>query len=595
MPDTRRDLHSYSHPEKVRTATLDLELDVLFDQRVIQGVATHRIERMPNAAGAPLVLDTRGLTIHSVETAPASGAFQPAKFTLGPSDAILGAPLSIELPPDAVLVRVRYTTGPNATALQWLEPRQTAGGKHPFLFTQSQAIHARSWIPLQDSPGVRVTYTATVRTPKGLRAVMANSDPAAEASGEYRFALSRPIPAYLFALAAGDLAFRPVGKRCGVYAEPSVVERAAKEFEDTEKMLEAAERLYGEYRWGRYDVLVLPPSFPFGGMENPTLTFATPTILAGDKSLVSLVAHELAHSWSGNLVTNATWRDFWLNEGFTVYVERRILEEVYGKPRAAMEAVLGRRKLADEVKRLPAPDQILHIDLSGRDPDDGVSDIPYEKGALLLYTLEAAFGRRDFDAFVHAYFERFAFQSITTATFEDYLRRELFPRNAQAAAAIPLDEWINEPGIPESAFVPKSDALDSVEAAAKKWTAGAPASTLVTRGWSTHEWLHFLQSLPRELAVARMKELDQAFHFTNSGNSEILSEWLLAATRNHYGPADRRTEEFLTSQGRRKFLKPLYEDLARTPEGKQRALAIYAKARPTYHPIAVATIDALLK
>ena len=309
---------------------------------------------------------------------------------------------------------------------------------------------------------MRVTYSAVVRTPKELVAVMsAPNDPNAPRNGEYHFRQRNAIPSYLIALAVGDLQFRAIGSRTGVYAEPSVADRAAAEFADTEKMLQAAQDLYGAYRWGRYDLLVLPPSFPFGGMENPSLTFATPTILAGDKSLVSLVAHELAHSWSGNLVTNATWSDFWLNEGFTVYVERRILEKIYGRPREEMEAVLGRQELEAELAKLPPGDQILHIDLKGRDPDDGVTSVPYEKGALLLRSLEEKFGRERFDAFLREYFDHFAFQSITTGIFVDYLQKHLLNGNTD----IPLDEWLNKPGLPATAPRPVSDAFEKVAAA----------------------------------------------------------------------------------------------------------------------------------
>jgi hypothetical protein len=415
----------------------------------------------------------------------------------------------------------------------------------------------------------------------------------------------------LIALAVGDLRFRSLGPRTGVYAEPPVIDRAARELSDTEKMVRATEWLYGPYRWGRYDILVLPPSFPYGGMENPRLTFATPTILAGDKSLVSLVAHELAHSWSGNLVTNATWRDFWLNEGFTVYLERRILEAVYGRAREEMEAALGLRDLNEEIATLEDRDEILHIDMTGRDPDEGSTDIPYEKGALFLRHLEQTFGRARFDQFLKSYFNHFAFQSITTEQFVAYLKQNLLRQYPALAARVPVDEWIYKPGVPASAPKPTSPAFARVEEQAQRWLRGEmPASRIPAARWTTQEWLHFLQFVSEPPAVAggqvstgsagaspaqRMAELDKAFHLTRSGNSEIEFQWLLMSIRNGYEPAYPRLEEFLLSVGRRKFIRPLYQELAKTPEGKQRALAIYRRARPTYHPIAVASIDADLK
>jgi leukotriene-A4 hydrolase len=456
----KMDIHSWSRPDRIRVRHLELDLEVRFDRKVLQGAVTVYVDRL---AGSELALDTRGLAIHSVENAEG--------FELGAADPILGAPLRIQMLPEAQWVRVHYSTSPEASGLQWLDPPQTAGKRHPFLFTQSQAIHARSWIPLQDTPSVRVTYDADIRVPAGLRAVMG-----AEMAGSH-FRMPQAIPSYLIALAAGDLEFRELGARSGIYAEPAMVDAAAYEFADTEAMIGAVEAMYGPYRWGRYDLLVLPPSFPFGGMENPRLTFVTPTVLAGDRSLVSLVAHELAHSWSGNLVTNATWSDFWLNEGFTVYVERRVLERLFGKERADMEAVLGRRQLDAEMAGLAEHDRVLHIDLKGRDPDDGCTLVPYEKGALLLRTIERAVGRERFDVFLRAYFDRFAFQSITTADFLEYIGREL-------PSKVALDEWIYRPGIPKGAAEPHSDVFARVEA-------GWPSDT---GKWSTHEWLHFLRS-----------------------------------------------------------------------------------------------------
>ena len=598
-----QDFHSHSNPQDVRVRHLDLDWDVSFDKKTLTGAAVLTIDRLNQQA--PLVLDTRRLNIDKVETSANGSNYAATKFSVGQADPILGSPLTIQLPADAKFVRVNYSTNPDASGLQWLGPSQTAGKQNPFMFTQSQAIHARSWIPLQDTPQVRVTYTARVRTPRNLLAVMsAENEPNTPRDGDYTFRMPQAVPSYLIALAVGDLSFKSLGRRTGVYAEPSVVEKAASEFIDTEKMVEATERMYGPYRWGRYDLLVLPPSFPYGGMENPRLTFATPTVLAGDKSLVALIAHELAHSWSGNLVTNATWRDFWLNEGFTVYLERRILEAVYGRTREEMEAALGMRDLREEVARLEKRDQILHIDLKGRDPDAGSTDIPYEKGALFLRHLEQTFGRARFDRFLRSYFDHFAFQSITTEQFLAYLKTNLLNKYPSLAAKVPVDEWINQPGLPVGAPNPTSSAFDRVEEQAKRWMRGEmAASAIPTAKWTTQEWLHFLKSLPEEKVATnaavldrqKMAELDQAFHLTQSGNSEIAFQWLMMSIRNRYEPAYPRLEEFLMSIGRRKFIKPLYEELAKTPEGKERALAIYGRARSTYHPIAVASIDEALK
>jgi leukotriene-A4 hydrolase len=611
-----QDYHSFANPSAVRVTHVDLDWDVLFDQKILKGSATLTVERTSQTE--PLILDTRELRIEKVETSADGTMYSPGTFAVGASDKILGAPLTIPLPAGANRVRIQYSTSPGASGLQWLAPAQTDGKKDPFMFTQSQAIHARSWIPLQDTPSVRVTYNARVRTPRNLLAVMsAENDARAPRDGDYSFRMRQPIPAYLIALAVGDLHFRSLGRRTGVYAEPQVIARAARELSDTERMVVATERLYGPYRWGRYDILVLPASFPFGGMENPRLTFATPTILAGDKSLVSLIAHELAHSWSGNLVTNATWRDFWLNEGFTVYLERRIQEAVYGRARADMEAALGLRDLTEELATLEDRDEILHVDLKGRDPDEGFTDVPYEKGALFLLHLEQTFGRARFDQFLKSYFNHFAFQSITTEQFVAYLKQNLLDKNPTLAARVPVDEWINKPGIPANAPKPTSPAFARVEQQAKRWLSReVPAARIPAARWTTQEWLHFLKFVQDAFAppsgsagvspasstelsqtekARLMGELDRAFNLTRSGNSEIAFQWLLMSIRNQYEPANARLDEFLLSVGRRKFIRPLYQELAKTPGGKARAMEIYRRARPTYHPIAVTSIDADLK
>ena len=595
-PTLHPDPHSYADPSRVRVRHLRLDLDVSFERRALSGTAELLLERVDPAA-RELRLDTRALDVFSAEAAEGEGPWTPAPFALAPADRILGAALSVTLPARADRVRVRYASRPEASGLQWLGPPQTAGRKHPFLFSQSQAIHARSWIPIQDTPGVRITYDATIRTRTELRAVMsAAGNSTGPRGGTYQFTMQQRIPPYLLALAVGDLDFAPLGPRSGVYAEPSVVAKAADEFADTERMMEAAERLYGPYRWDRYDILVLPPSFPFGGMENPRLTFATPTVLAGDRSLVALIAHELAHSWSGNLVTNATWSDFWLNEGFTTYIERRILEEVYGREAATMEASLGRQDLKEEIERLEDRDEILHIDLTGRDPDDAATRLPYEKGSLFLRALEDVFGRQRFDAFLRSYFDRFAFQSVVTADFLSYLRETLFAGDRTFSPEA-IEEWIERPGVPSAAPNPVSASLEKVVRAAEDWSGGRLAARDVPWArWSTQERLQFLRRLPPKLPADRMRELDAALGLTGSGNAEIAFQWLFQALKSGYSPAptSARLEEFLLSIGRRKFIKPLYEELVKSEGGRERALAIYRRARPGYHPIAVDTVDRIV-
>ncbi len=584
-----RDIHSFARPEEAVVRHLSLALDVDFERQQLTGSATLTVE--PQNGGRELVLDTNGLDIARVTLDDATDAM----FTMGDAKPFLGRMLTIAIKPDTKSVKIEYATSPDAAAVQWLKPEQTAGGKHPFLFTQSQAILARSWVPCQDSPGVRMTYDATIGVPKGLIAIMSAENPtAANEDGVYHFRMPQPIPSYLLALAVGDLEFRALSDNSGVWAEKPMIDASHYELVDTPKMIEAAEKLYGPYRWGQYDVLVLPPSFPFGGMENPRLTFATPTILAGDRSLVNLVAHELAHSWSGNLVTNATWNDFWLNEGFTVYFERRIMEEVFGREYSEMLALLGYQDLEATVAELPTRDTHLLLDLTDRDPDEAATKLAYEKGYFLLRLIEETVGRDAWDAFLREYFDAHAFQSMTTAEFMEELQTKLLSNHAGSEERIAVEQWVHTPGIPENVPQVRSDAFAKVEAQVTAFEGGTPASELTTANWSTHEWIHFLRHLPKTLNYGHLVDLDAAFHFSESGNSEILHEWLMQAIEHKYDPANDALQRFLLRQGRRKFLKPLYQKLAETPEGKDRALAIYTKARPMYHAVSYRTIDQIL-
>lgn len=578
-----KDYHSYANPEEILITHLNLDLTADFEAKKLIGSVQVTVDRQQDDANE-LVLDTRDLAIISVTS---NG--EKIVFELKPADENLGAALHIILPENANKVTINYETSPSASGAQWLTPAQTAGKKHPFLFTQAQAVHARSFIPLQDSPQVRVTYSATIRTPKELIAVMsASNEPDTERDGVYEFDMPQPIPSYLIALAIGDLQFKSMGERTGVYAEPSVLASAAAEFEDTESMLIATENKYGPYSWDRYDLLILPPSFPFGGMENPRLSFITPTVIAGDKSLVALIAHELAHSWSGNTVTNATWRDLWLNEGFTTYLTYRIMEMIYGEGRFNMEAVLGYQDLQSDIKSLDANDQILAIDLRGRNPDDVFSNIPYEKGALFLREIEHKIGRDNFDQFLVEYFEHFSFKSITTDQFITYLDETLLTQYADKLDKKRITEWIFEPGIPKGAPVPESDAFVKVDSARGLWLAGGTkASDIETADWAFHQWLYFLNNMPEKLSAEKLTELDNAFLLTSSKNNEIAHSWLMIAVKNEYKPAYERLYDYLTSIGRNKLVKPLYKELSKTPQGKAFAKKAFDQAKPGYHPLTV--------
>jgi aminopeptidase N len=577
-----RDVHSFAQPGRVRVTHVSLDLYLDFARRAALGTVELALERRDRRA--PLVLDVNELEIESVSGTGGTSR----RWSLGAPVARLGQALSVQLESADASVRIRYRTTARSEAMQWLAPEQTADGTHPFLFTQGQSILTRSWIPLQDSPGVRVTYDARVRCPEELTAVMSAERLGPDSLGAWRFRLDRPVPPYLIALGCGRLAFQPLSARCGVWAEPSVVARAAHEFADTEQMVQAAEALFGPYRWGRYDLLVLPPSFPFGGMENPTLTFATPTVLAGDRSLVALIAHELAHSWSGNLVTNATWSDFWLNEGFTVYCENRIMERIYGAERASTERLLEIGELEEELATLEDWQEILRTPLEGRHPDDGFSGVPYTKGALFLTLLEQRAGRDAWDPFLRGYFERHAFRSITTAEFLADLEREL----PAVAADVDVVRWTSAPGLPEDAPRPASASLEAVDRELARFHAGTPAAELATGGWTTQQWLRFLRALPEALSSERLSELDRAFGFTRTGNSEVLCQWLQLGIQHGYAQADARLEEFLRDVGRRKFLKPLYTALVRADP--ERARRLYAGNRARYHSVSTGTLDGIV-
>ncbi len=585
------DPFTYANYRQIRVRHLDLNLDVLFDEKVLDGVAVLDLDYVDSDATV-LVLDANDLDIKSVE-ANANGEWSAAPFTLGPDDPIKGSALEIELPDMAARVRITYRTSSEAEGLQWLAPEQTAGKEHPFLFSQFQPLYARTMAPLQDTPAVRITYSAKLKTPPELIAVMsAAQDPDATRDGDYSFDMPQPIPAYLLALAVGDFGFKAINDHIGVYAEDYILDASAAEFEDTPKMEEAINALYGPYKWGRFDMIVLPPSFPFGGMENPRLTFLTPTLIAGDKSLTNVVAHELAHSWSGNLVTNSNWRDAWLNEGFTSYVENRVMETLYGEGRAVMERSLDLASLKRTVAEAERPElTALKMPADLAHPDDAFSQVSYAGGMFFLKFLEARFGRDAFDPFLRGYFDHFAFKSVTTEDFLNYFENNLWANNPDAVTKEEIDAWVYEPGIPDTIEAPTSDAFAKVSAQENLWLAGEIlAADLKTDAWSTHEWLHFLNALPDGMMVEQFADLDGAYDLSNSQNAEIAFAWYMKAIAAGYEPAMAPLDSFLMSVGRGKFIYRLYAALVEH-DRRDWAAEVFARARPGYHPIAQRRIE----
>lgn len=592
-PTHAGDAHTYANLDEIHTTHLHLELDVNFDNNTIYAVARHT---MKNNGADTAIFDIKDLDIQKITIGKENE--KETDYVIGKYDSILGSPLLVAISPEAEYINIYYKTTEKAEALDWLSPELTAGKKHPFLYSQGQAILTRTWIPVQDSPSNRITYSAEVKVPKDLLPIMSAENPTEKnETGLYYFEMKQPIPAYLIAIAVGDMKYEQLGKNCGVYAEPEYVEACAYEFVDLPKMIDAAERLYGAYRWEQYDIVVLPYSFPFGGMENPRLTFANPTLIAGDRSLVSVIAHELAHSWSGNLVTNATWNDFWLNEGFTVYFENRIMEELYGKEVADVLAIVEFQELQNTLQREAPDDTKLKLDLENRNPDDGMTDIAYIKGAYFLRTLEQEVGREKLDAFLKNYFDKHAFETISTEDFIAYLESDLMVPNK---VAFNIDQWVYEPGLPANCVKTHSERLEEMKLLANQFANGEDIfrrKKLKREDRTTQEWQVFIRELPEDISPERMALVDKHLNFKGCGNSEIMAEWYVLGIHSGYKAIRPDMERFLTKVGRRKYLEPIYESLAQSSHTDDRkwAKSVFNKVKGNYHSVSRNTIEAILQ
>ena len=611
-----QDPHSYSNIKEIHTEHLSLDLEINFDNKTLYGVARHQ---MSASKATTAIFDIHGQVIQKI-TVGKKGSENEADFVIGKmdKDSVLGQPLVVSIPRGTTFINIYYQTSSQCDALEWVESKHTASGKFPYLYSQGQAILTRSWIPLQDSPSNRFTYDATLHVPPGMMALMSAENPKQKATdGTYHFEMKLPIPSYLIALTVGDIEYRAFNKQCGVYAEAPMLERAATEFQDLPRMITAAESLYGPYAWGRYDVIVQHKSFPFGGMENPMLTFINPSIVAGDRSLVSVIAHELAHSWSGNLVTNQSWNDFWLNEGFTVYIEHRIMEELYGKELSNTLCEIEHFELDEELKLIAASshpeDARLYGSLKGRNPDDGMTSVAYVKGAYFLKTLEATVGRKKMDAFVTDYFERYKFKTIRTEQFHTFLNKNLLYQNN---IEFNTDEWFYMEGLPVNSITIKSKRLDLMRSYAKRTNAGedifAPVKKirwirvkgkkkkrretyteqLNTRAFITQEWQTYLRNLSLGIDTARLEQIDQYAHFSEA-NDELKFEWFLLNIKKENRSIRDKLKVFLVETGRRKYILPLYRALCANTKDKVWAEQVFSEAMGGYHSVSRNSIASL--
>ncbi|XP_030548918.1 leucine aminopeptidase [Rhodamnia argentea] len=603
------DPHSFTDSAHPLTTHIHLSLYFDFPSSTIHSTA---LLSLSSPHSGPLFLDTRSLNVLSVLDPQTRN---PLPYSLSEPDPIKGQNLVVSLSNHSSVLVVSSTT-PASSALQWLNPPQTFNKTFPFVYTQCQSIHARAVFPCQDTPAARICYSARINIPRQLSAVMSarHVDRRPPAAGEgaalpcgdalwcaegrvvEEFVMEQPIPPYLFAFAVGELGFRDVGPRTRVYSEasPAVLDAAAAEFAGTEDMIRQGERLFGDYEWERFDLLVLPPSFPYGGMENPRMVFLTPTVIKGDASGAQVVAHELAHSWTGNLITNKTNEHFWLNEGFTTFAERRIVEVVQGEERAALNIGIGWRGLNEEMERFSDNMEFtkLKTKQEGVDPDDVYSRVPYEKGFQFLWRIEREVGRPVFDEFLKKYIATFKFKSIDTETFLDFLKTNI----PGIEKKIDLVLWTEGTGIPPDAFEPISNIYTKIVTLANEFKAGRMPGEDEVADWQGQEWELYLENLPKSVEASQILALDARYRLSESKDYEVKVAFLQLAISSRCSQYHGEVEKTLKEVGRMKYLRPLYTALVQgngRQEDKIFAKRVFAEARDCYHPIAQGVVESI--
>jgi aminopeptidase N len=584
---TFRDPTSYTDLTQGRIKHIDFHIQADFSSRILDIEATYQLQQ---AIQGSLFLDTFKL---EMKDAHVNG--RKLEWEFDKSDDVLGRRLYLKNLDNESSFTLKFRTSPEARALQWMNASQTAGGKHPFLFSQCQASNARSVFPCQDTPSVRFTYSAEVEVPKELTAVMAAEQvQASKGSGKFSFKMPQPIPSYLFAIAVANLEFRELGPRTGIYAEPETIEAAAWEFAETEKTMVEAEKLLGPYLWGRYDMVVLPPSFPFGGMENPRLTFLTPTAILGTRGQANLVTHELAHAWTGNLVTNATWQDFWLNEGWTTYAEQRVTEILEGKDVVDLNAVYDEKRTFEIMHRagMDSPATCLKVPANDeKDGDSMTSQLAYTKGCFFLKECEYAVGRERFDAFIQKYMKSFQFKSITTEQFLDFLKAEL----PEVFKKVDVETWIYKPGMPDTWHKPKSHLYDEVGKALVDLEQGRLPTKEQVKDWHRYQMLSFLQGLPKTLPVENCKKLEDILELEKRNDDYFYAYYYAVCIASGYQEIMPRVEKFFEKIGRMLYLMPVARAMMETEWSRGLIRPLFERVRERHHPVTVAMMDMLLK
>jgi aminopeptidase N len=567
---------------------IDLRIQADFDAHILKIEADYLLEEPVSGS---FFLDTSGIEL---KQAHANG--QPLQWEFDEQDGLLGERLHLKGLEHVSSFTLIFSTSPDARALQWLPAAQTAGGEHPFLYSQCQAIHARSVFPCQDTPSVRFTFSAEVEVPRPLTAVMAAEQIEAWERGEsraFRFRMPQPIPSYLFAIGVGNLVFRELGPRTGVYAEPELIESAAWEFAENEAKIVEAEKLLGPYLWERYDLLILPPSFPYGGMENPRLTFLTPTAILGNRGQTHLITHELAHAWTGNLVTNATWEDFWLNEGWTTYAETRITEVLKGVEIADLMAVYDEQRLFEVMERVGMNSVLtrLKVPSEGLDPDIAATIIPYYKGCFFLKECEYAVGRERFDAFIQKYMGKYRFQSLTTEAFLDFLDQEL----PDVFEKVHVQKWVYEPGLTGERRRPQSALYDEVQRVLAAYRGGTRPAKEQVADWHRYQILSLLQALPRQIPVEDCKYFEEILGLESKNDEDHYSYFYATCLTSGYREILPRVENFIGRVGRLLYVLPVFRAMIASDWARVHARRILEDVRERHHKITVHVINKLLE